>query len=125
MHLACPGTPIIDAHFNLNVQPAANDPERGMTVFTQYKHSINLDTDEKVKVSMMNDAAAKLKKRLTKHSWPSDRQWVFLWVTNRSVTMDVEPHEKLLWVGRQELSEHAPLIAMRGLVAVEENRNDK
>ena len=54
------------------------------------------------------------------------RQWAFLWVTNRKVDTDaaIGPHEKLLWVGRDELCEHAPLIGMRGLVAVEVDRTD-
>ena len=126
VHVSKTGTPIIDAHFNLNVERVANEGEQGLTVFLQYKHSVKLDATDMVKVSTMNEAVIKLEERLRRSGWPMSRQWVFLWVTNRKVDMDaaVGPHEKLLWVGREELCEHAPLIGMRGLVAVEDDRTD-
>ena len=93
-----------------------------MTVFKQYKHSVDLNATESVKISTMNEAVIKLEQRLTKHGWPVSRMWVLLWVSNRSVNVDQEPHEKPLWVGRWELQEHAPLIGVRVLVAVEEKR---
>lgn len=122
VHLAAPGNPITDAHFNLNVERVANDPQQGMTVFMQYKHSVDLEADTTVKVSAMNGAVETLRGRLAKHGWPREREWLFLWVTNRSVVVDVPANENLLWVGREELFEHSPLIGMRGLVAVEQSR---
>lgn len=122
VHLARAGTPIIDAHFNLIVEPFANGVGRGLTVFKQYKHSVEVNASVKVKVSEMNAQVIKLKELLARHSWPSSQEWVFLWVTNRLVNLDAEPDEKLLWVGREELCEHAPLIGMRGLVGVEDKR---
>ena len=72
----------------------------------------------------MNAAVTKLKETLGKHGWPKSREWIFLWVTNHHlVNTDVEPDEKLMWVGRHELCENAPLIGMRGLVPLEEGRD--
>ncbi|CAB9511248.1 expressed unknown protein [Seminavis robusta] len=121
VHLAAPGNPITDAHFNLNVERVANDPQQGMTVFMQYKHSVD-ERGTTVKVSEMNGAVETLRGRLANHGWPRDREWLFLWVTNRSVEVDVPANEKLLWVGREELFEHSPLIGMRGLVVDEQSR---
>ena len=121
VHLSCPGTPIIDGHVNLSVGQSSR-PVLAMTLFLQYKHSVSLVGSEAVKVSLMNQAVTALRERLSRHLWPMARQWALLWVTNRSVIIDAEPDAQLLWVGREQLCEHAPLIGMRGLVAVEEFR---
>ena len=122
VHLAKAGTPIIDAHFNLSVKAFLNGDEKELTVFVQYKHTAQIDTSAKIKVSEMNAAVINLMDKLSSHGWPPSREWVFLWVTNRLVDLDVEPNDKLLWVGRNEVYEHAPLIGMRGLVTGEVRR---
>ena len=123
VHIAKAGTPIIDAYFNLIARDFLNADERGLTVFIQYKHSTQIDASANIKVSDMNAAVTKLKETLSKYGWPKSQEWIFLWVTNRLVNTDVEPDEKLLWVGRHELCENAPLIGMRGLVPLEEGRD--
>ena len=44
---------------------------------------------------------------------------VVLWVTNIIIVKDEDPDPRLLWVGKNELVMHAPLIGRRGLVPTE------
>lgn len=71
----------------------------------------------------MNGAVAKLESYLsgTESNW-GHRPWIFLWVTNREIVDDAVPHPRLLWVGKDKLIDHAPLIGRRGLIPLEEER---
>lgn len=51
-----------------------------------------------------------------------EREWLFLWVSNRTIVKDMDPDPRLLWVGKSELVMHAPLIGRRGLVPMETSR---
>ena len=95
------------------------------TLFVQYKHS-KLDSDAQVKISQMNETVAKLEIYLSgqESEW-GHRPWIFLWVTNRAIVADEDPHSRLLYVGKDNLIEHAPLIGRRGLVPQETVRNDQ
>eukprot|EP00978_Attheya_sp_CCMP212_P024469 scaffold76831_cov29-Attheya_sp.AAC.1 len=128
--LACNGTPIIDAHMNLRLSTPdasasyANQNEephyQPVVLFLQYKHS-KLDgvTDTDVKVSDMNAAVNLLDKRLQLCENWNGCEWLFLWVSNRTIMKDQSPDPRLLWVGKTELIMHAPLIGRRGLVPAE------
>ena len=124
--MAKDGTPIIGAHLNLRL--TRNDgPNRNgyvyVVLFVQYKHS-KLESDTNMKVSEMNAAAELLSSRLKQHEWK--REWLFLWVSNRNIIEDTnDPHPHLLWVGKNELVKHAPLIGRRGFVPSEDVRKDE
>lgn len=112
VHQAMDGTPIIDAYVNLSV----GDNNDETTLFIQYKHSKEC-SDSTVKVSFMNSEAERLEEKISKSSW-DQRSWLFLWVTNREVNKDTDDvHKNLIWVGKDALIEHAPLIGGRGLVS--------
>lgn len=136
MHQALDGTPVVDAYVNLKlyhdqqkvgataVAAAAAAIAAGIaTLFVQYKHS-KLESKSQIKVSEMNHEVTKLETYLSEpgSNW-CGRPWIFLWVSNRAIVNDVDPHPNLLWVGRDQLIEHAPLIGRRGLIPVEEERN--
>ena len=124
--MACDGTPIIDAHLNLRLKgnDGPNQNEYGdVVLFVQYKHS-KLESDTTVKVSEMNTAVELLSSRLKRYQWKGE--WLFLWVSNRNVIEDTKnPDPHLLWVGKNELVKHAPLIGRRGLVPYEMVRPDE
>lgn len=124
--LACDGMPIIDAHLNLRLtrNDGPNRNEYGdVVLFVQYNHS-KLESDTTVKVSEMNTAVELLSSRLERCQWKGD--WLFLWVSNRNIIEDTKnPHPRLLWVGKNELVKHAPLIGRRGLVPAEMVRPDE
>ena len=73
----------------------------------------------------MNNEVKELAKRLAQCGWSEHEEWIFLWVTNREVKEDAVPHERLLWVSRLELMDHAPLLGTRGLVPTEVLRPEK
>ncbi len=83
----------------------------------QYKHS-KPEANGVVKVSKMNASVVLLESRLNSCGWV-EHEWLFLWVSNRRIEVDVTPNKRLLWVGRDELANHAPLIGRRGLVPTE------
>jgi hypothetical protein len=70
-----------------------------------------------ITVSEMNKVAIDLADRL-KRGKPL--KWLLFWVSNRRIKVDVDPHPNLLWVGRNNLEKHAPLIGPRGLVRQED-----
>lgn len=123
--MACEGTPIIDAHLNLDLGPEKelNIDENSVPVvlFIQYKHS-KPDAGGVVKVSKMNASVVLLAARLKSCGWVGP-EWLFLWVSNRNIEKDVDPDKRLLWVGKNELENHAPLIGRRGLVPMELERS--
>jgi hypothetical protein len=131
--LACDGTPIIDAHLNLRLKPVpdssstagANQSEElapvPVVLFIQYKHS-KLGAGTVVKVSDMNAEVRLLESRLRQCAW-SGGEWLFLWVSNRKIDVDVGADARLIWVGKSELEMHAPLIGRRGRVPVESYRD--
>ena len=123
--LAADGTPIIDAHLNLTLSNAVDDARNdAVALFIQYKHK-KLNSKTKVKVSEMNAAVKLLELRLNVSKWEGG-EWLFLWVSNREVEMDMtDPDQRLLWVGKDDLVKHAPLIGRRGLVTKEIIRADE
>lgn len=136
MHQALDGTPIIDAYVNLELRDegtpaaaaaassaAAATVDKATTLFVQYKHS-KLESDSKVKVSEMNETVKKLATYLSGPGKWGGRPWIFLWVTNRTIVNDTTPHPNLLWVGKDKLIDHAPLIGRRGLIPKEKERRD-
>ena len=73
----------------------------------------------------MNETVTKLETYLSGPGKWSGRPWIFLWVTNRAIVDDATtPHPNLLWVGKDKLIDHAPLIGRRGLIPKEEERSD-
>jgi hypothetical protein len=117
---AAKGTPLIDAYLNLelvNNDPSCLGLKVPTTLFIQYKHT-SIDTGAlHIKVSAMNAHTEKLSKTLEEQGWDTKTQnWLILWVSNRPILEDVIPHSRLLWVGRDNLEQHAPLIGRRGLV---------
>ena len=124
--LACDGTPIVDVHLNLKFNSSTidsnqNDPQPKLVVlFIQYKHS-KLEARTSVKISAMNTEVALLEARLQRCGWAGG-EWLFLWVSNRTIAKDEDPDPRLLWVGKSELVMHAPLIGRRGLVPMETSR---
>ena len=122
--LACDGTPIVDAHLNLRLSMANGGNRRvSVVLFIQYKHS-KLGSKTEVKVSEMNAAVAELNSRLQHCKNWKGGEWLFLWVSNRVINDredHVTPDPRLLWVGKNELVKHAPLIGRRGLVPVPDN----
>ncbi|CAJ1936998.1 unnamed protein product [Cylindrotheca closterium] len=113
VHQSHTGTPIIDGYVTLDV-----GYER-LTIFLQYKHSDPESSSSKVRVSHMNQEIEKLGASLKRHEkWESDRQWIFVWITNREVESDTLANERLLWVDKDSLSLHCPLIGNRGLVGL-------
>lgn len=130
MHQALDGTPIIDAYVNLKLRDegtlaaAAATVDETTTLFVQYKHS-KLESDAQVKVSEMNETVTKLETYLSGPGKWGGRPWIFLWVTNRAIVDNATtPHPNLLWVGKDKLIDHAPLIGRRGLIPKEEERSD-
>ena len=127
MHQTCDNTPIVDAYVNLKLSEmeADNDTKaESTTLFIQYKHS-KLMAKGKVKVSEMNREVQKLGDYLKdKSSKWNGRPWIFLWVTNWEIVKDADPDPNLLWVGRDKLIDHAPLIGRRGLVPMETERSE-
>jgi hypothetical protein len=133
MHQALDGTPIIDAYVNLKLRDkgtlvaapasraAAATVDETTTLFIQYKHS-KLESDAQVKVSEMNEAVKKLETYLSGPGKWGQRPWIFLWVTNRAIVDGAIHHPNLLWVGKDKLVDHAPLIERRGLIPEEEER---
>ena len=119
--MACEGTPIIDAHLNLDLgaegESDTNFVPVPVVLFIQYKHS-KPEANGVVKVSKMNASVVLLESRLNSCGWV-EHEWLFLWVSNRRIEVDVTPNKRLLWVGRDELANHAPLIGRRGLVPTE------
>jgi hypothetical protein len=90
------------------------------TLFLQYKHNTSMLASH-TKVSEMNKVAEELAAALlTMEEWDTLRNWLILWISNKAIEVDADPHPNLLWVGRNELEKHAPLIGRRGLVL--ENR---
>jgi len=131
MHQALDGTPIIDAYVNLKLSGGegslpvgAGMVDETTTLFIQYKHS-KLESDAQVKISEMNDTVTKLETYLSgsESNW-GGRRWIFLWVTNRAIVDNATPHPNLLWVGKDNLIEHSPLIGRRGLIPKEVERID-
>ena len=123
---AAPGTPLIDAYLNLQLVRADSSGLEGeitTTLFLQYNHTTNVNTTtqpSQIKVSTMNEQARLLATILAKMGWDHSRlNWLMLWVSNRSIQEDEAPHPKLLWVGKDNLVQHAPLIGPRGLVTQE------
>lgn len=121
IHQTKSGTPIVDGYLNLKL----NNLEGTTTLFIQYKHSALSSTTSTVNVSTMNKEYAKLKSRLKKHGWPNDRPFLFLWVTNRTVDRDEEANNSLLWICKESLADHAPLLGQRGLVPTEKLRESE
>ena len=121
--LAADGTPIIDAHLNLTLSKADDSTQNvDVILFIQYKHK-KLNSKTQVKVSEMDAAVELLASRLKGSEW-GGHEWLFLWVSNREVEMDMDsPDHRLLWVGRKDLVKHAPLIGCRGLVTKEIDRS--
>jgi hypothetical protein len=113
-----PGTPIIDSFLNIDLETTAANQQR-TTLFIQHKHSGLESATSAISVSMMNNEVQKLAKRLAQCDWSEHQEWIFLWVTNREVVKNAIPHDKLLWVSRAELMDHAPLLGTRGLVPTE------
>ena len=113
-----PGTPIIDSFLNINLETTAPNQQR-TTLFIQHKHSGLESATSATSVSMMNNEVQKLAKHLAQCGWSEHQEWIFLWVTNREVVKNEVPHDKLLWVSRAELMDHAPLLGTRGLVPTE------
>ena len=131
MHQALAGTPIIDAYVNLKLCGGGESLAAGTatvdesaTLFIQYKHS-KLEPEAQVKISEMNDTVTKLETYLSGYEshW-GGRPWIFLWVTNRAIVENATPHPHLLWVGKDNLMDHAPLIGRRGLIPKEDERID-
>lgn len=123
--LAADGTPIIDGHMNITLSNAGDAAgDSAVTLFMQYKHK-KLESKTQVKVSEMNAAVQLLESRLKASDW-QEREWLFLWVSNREVVVDMEITDgRLLWVGKNDLIKHAPLIGRRGLVLEETCRADE
>lgn len=123
--LAADGTPIIDGHINLTLGNAGDATGDGaVTLFMQYKHK-KLESKTQVKVSEMNAAVQLLESRLKTSKWQGG-DWLFLWVSNRQVVVDMENTDhRLLWIGKDDLVKHAPLIGRRGLVLEETDRADE
>ena len=131
MHQALAGTPIIDAFVNLKLSGGGESLAAGTatvdestTLFLQYKHG-TLESEALVKISEMNDTVTQLETYLSgsESNW-GGRPWIFLWVTNRAIVENATPHPKLLWVGKDNLMDHAPLIGRRGLIPKEDERID-
>jgi hypothetical protein len=113
--LVADGTPIIDSFLSIDLQTTGTNQQR-TTLFIQYKHS---GLESETSVSTMNNQVKKWANRLSQCGWSEHQEWIFLWVTNRKVVEDAVPYEKLLWVSRAELMDHAPLLGTRGLVPAE------
>ena len=110
------GTPYVDGYMNLILRSDISGADMPTTLFMQYKHSEIPQASSPMKVSEMNNVIEELEKSLDSMVWEANRHWLLLWVTNRIIEVDVKPHEKLLWVGKNELESHAPLIGSRGLL---------
>jgi hypothetical protein len=115
------GTPIIDSFLNIDLQTTGTNQQR-TTLFIQYKHS---GLESETSVSTMNYQVNMLANWLAECGWSEHQEWIFLWVTNRKVVEDALPHDKLLWVSRAELMDHAPVLGSRGLVPIEVPRGDE
>jgi hypothetical protein len=63
----------------------------------------------------MNAVVDSLSLTLEGIEWDNSQNWLILLVTNRQILEDAIPHPKLLWVGKDNLEQHAPLIGRRGL----------
>jgi hypothetical protein len=116
--LAALGNPFVDGYMNLILQTETSGADLHTTLFVQYKHSTAL-CPSCCKVSEMNEEIKELDNALRTMKWATNRHWLLLWVTNNPIHVDDEPHERLLWVGKDELEKHAPLIGRRGLVIME------
>jgi hypothetical protein len=118
VHHTAPNTLLVDAYVNVNVMT-----KKPTTLFFQYKHS-NLEVDGVVTVSLMNKARANLTDKLSYRSkyW-SERDTVLVYVTNRRVDCDTSPADGLVWISKDELTEHlGDLFAGRGLLPPETPR---
>ena len=122
--LAAPGTPWIDAYLNLQLvrrDPSGREFEIPTTVFIRYKLTSANTQAPHLKVSTMNSHAKILAETLGKMAWDNSQNWLILWVSNRPILENVIPHSRLRWVGKDNLEQHAPLIARRGLVIKEQH----
>jgi hypothetical protein len=121
MFTACDGTPIIDAHLNLDLGPEGesniNKKPVPVVLFIQYKHS-KPEASGVLKVSKMNGSLVLLESRLKSSGWAGP-EWLFLWVSDRYIEVDDVADKRLLWVGENELENHAPLIGRRELAPIE------
>jgi hypothetical protein len=113
---AATGTPYVDGYMNLILRTDMNGVDMPTTLFMQYNQSKIPRSSSPMKVSAMNELVQELEKALVAMGWETSRRWLLLWVTNRKIKVDIEPHEKLLWVGRNNLEKHVPLIGRRGLI---------
>ena len=124
VRLAMDGTPIVDGYQNLRLRAASSGIAVRKTMFIQYKHSGLMSRTSAVNISTMNKEVRKLAARLQKYGWPDDRGWIFLWITNRDVGKDAKPDPHLLWVDKNTMAYHAPLLGTRGLVPWEDLRQN-
>jgi hypothetical protein len=115
--LAATGNPFVDGYMNLILRTETSGADLHTTLFVQYKHTTMSHTSS-CKVSEMNEQVIELDRTLRAMKWARKRHWLLLWVTNKPIHVDGKPHKKLLWVGKDELENHAPLIGLRGLVIV-------
>jgi len=119
------GTPFVDGSMNLRLRSkeSIDMTDLETTLFVQYGHS-TMRRAPKLKVSEMNTVINELHTTLVAMQWDNARHWLLLWVTNRPIDVDAKPHEKLLWVGKDNLEKHAPLIARRSLWYAEPELNE-
>jgi hypothetical protein len=127
MYQAANGTPVIDGYQNLKFAGSSSTTVSTTlsTMFIQYKHSALQSNTSDVNVSSMNAEVLKLHRLLLQYEWPEDREWFFLWITNRKVVPDTTPDSRLLWVEQSTMVNHAPLLGFRGLVPTEDLRKEE
>ncbi len=100
-----------------DIRDITNSVSVPVVLFIQYKHS-KPEANGVVKVSKMNASVVLLESRLNSCGWV-EPEWLFLWVSDRYIEVDDVADKRLLWVGENELENHAPLIGRRELAPIE------
>jgi hypothetical protein len=124
--LAAPGTSLIDTYLNLQLvrqgDPLGRKYEIPTTLFLQYQQNGHGHREAlPINVSAMNTHVETISATLADMGWDNSQNWLVLWISNGPILEDAIPHSKLLWVGKDNLERHCPLIARRGQVMQEED----